>query len=94
MFGDQNLFCRSSDFQRVGGYDQRIPIMEDLDLIMRLHAAGPSLSDPDLDEAPPSPHPGGSTTETNPGKSERCSAKCIPGGFRVGGSQCLIHGGV
>jgi len=75
MFGDQNLFCRSSDFQKVGGYDQRIPIMEDLDLIMRLHAAGPSLSDPDLDKAPPSPHLGGSTTGTDPGESERYSGR-------------------
>lgn len=42
MFGDQNLFCRKSDFVRQGGYDETLPIMEDLDLLMRLHYAGPS----------------------------------------------------
>lgn len=45
MFGDQNLFCRKSDFQRVGGYDPHLPIMEDLDLLMRLHYAGPEIED-------------------------------------------------
>ena len=44
MFGDQNLFCRRSDFKRVGGYNSEIPIMEDLDLLMRLHKEGPCTS--------------------------------------------------
>ena len=43
LFGDQNLFCRKSDFLKVGGFDESLPIMEDLDLVMRLHQAGPSL---------------------------------------------------
>lgn len=42
MFGDQNLFCRRNDFERVGGFSSSLPIMEDLDLLLRLHYAGPS----------------------------------------------------
>ena len=41
LFGDQTLFCRASDFARVGGYDAALPIMEDADLCIRLHNAGP-----------------------------------------------------
>lgn len=40
LFGDQTLFCRAADFRRVGGYDGRLPIMEDIDLVVRLHNAG------------------------------------------------------
>ena len=43
MFGDQNLFCRRTDFNRVNGYNAELPIMEDLDLLMRLHSAGPDF---------------------------------------------------
>ncbi|KAL4856264.1 putative mycofactocin biosynthesis glycosyltransferase MftF [Chlorella vulgaris] len=32
LFGDQTLFCRAADFRNVGGYDGRLPIMEDADL--------------------------------------------------------------
>ena len=46
MFGDQNLFCRKSDLMSQGGYDESIPIMEDLELLMRLHYAG-RLHQPD-----------------------------------------------
>ncbi|EFN56074.1 hypothetical protein CHLNCDRAFT_145574 [Chlorella variabilis] len=42
LFGDQTLFCRADDFRRVGGYDSRLPIMEDADLCMRMHMAGPA----------------------------------------------------
>ncbi|CAL5223858.1 g6445 [Coccomyxa viridis] len=41
LFGDQTLFCRACDFRRVGGYAPRLPIMEDADLCIRLHMAGP-----------------------------------------------------
>ncbi len=41
LFGDQTLFCRASDFQRVGGFDGSLPIMEDADLGIRMHEAGP-----------------------------------------------------
>ncbi|BDA48667.1 probable glucosyl-3-phosphoglycerate synthase at N-terminal half [Coccomyxa sp. Obi] len=41
LFGDQTLFCRASDFHRVGGFDGSLPIMEDADLCIRLHEAGP-----------------------------------------------------
>lgn len=41
LFGDQTLFCRACDFKRVGGYASRLPIMEDADLCVRLHMAGP-----------------------------------------------------
>lgn len=39
-FGDQTLFCRKKDFERVGGYDDDLPIMEDADLCTRLHEHG------------------------------------------------------
>ena len=35
LFGDQNLFCRASDFRRAGGYDESLPIMEDVQLCIR-----------------------------------------------------------
>lgn len=47
MFGDQNIFCRKSDFLRADGFDEALPIMEDLDLVMRLHMAGPSTQQGD-----------------------------------------------
>lgn len=40
MFGDQNLFCRREDFQRVGGFDDSLCIMEDVDLCLRMHRHG------------------------------------------------------
>ena len=36
LFGDQVIFCRRDDFVDCGGYDARLPIMEDADLCMRL----------------------------------------------------------
>lgn len=38
--GDQTLFMRSMDFQAAGGFDERLAIMEDVDLLMRLHRQG------------------------------------------------------
>ena len=46
LFGDQTLFCRTADFKRVGGYAARLPIMEDADLCIRLHMAGPGAQKP------------------------------------------------
>lgn len=43
LFGDQTLFCRACDFRRAGGYASRLPIMEDADLCIRLHMAGPGV---------------------------------------------------
>ena len=40
MFGDQSLFCRKKDFWKVGQYDERLPIMEDADLCVRMHREG------------------------------------------------------
>jgi len=42
MFGDQTLFCRAADFARAGGFDPALPIMEDADLCIRMHMAGPA----------------------------------------------------
>ena len=42
LFGDQTLFCRAADFYSVGGFAERLPIMEDADLCLRLHLAGPA----------------------------------------------------
>lgn len=41
LFGDQTIFCRAAEFWAVDGYDDTLPIMEDLDLVVRLHDAGP-----------------------------------------------------
>ncbi|PSB38592.1 TIGR04283 family arsenosugar biosynthesis glycosyltransferase [Aphanothece minutissima] len=40
LFGDQAMFCRRSDFVRCGGFDERLPIMEDADLCDRLGHLG------------------------------------------------------
>jgi glycosyltransferase involved in cell wall biosynthesis len=36
VFGDQNIFCRRDDFLQVGGYDEELVIMEDVDLCLRM----------------------------------------------------------
>ncbi|WP_216902758.1 TIGR04283 family arsenosugar biosynthesis glycosyltransferase [Synechococcus sp. CCY 9618] len=40
LFGDQVMFCRRADFQRCGGFDASLPIMEDADLCRRLGRLG------------------------------------------------------
>ena len=42
LFGDQAMFCRAIDFGYVGGFDENLPIMEDADLCIRMHEAGPA----------------------------------------------------
>ena len=46
LFGDQTMFCRTSDFRAVRGFNPDLPIMEDLDLCIRLHEAGPLCTAP------------------------------------------------
>jgi glycosyltransferase involved in cell wall biosynthesis len=41
LFGDQVIVVRRADLERVGGFDERYRIMEDADLCLRLHKAGP-----------------------------------------------------
>ena len=40
LFGDQVMFCRRRDFERSGGFDDSLPIMEDADLCERLGRLG------------------------------------------------------
>lgn len=40
LFGDQVMFCRRTDFWECGGFDERLPIMEDGDLCLRLVQKG------------------------------------------------------
>lgn len=40
LFGDQVMFCRRSDFIKVGGFNYDLPIMEDADLCLRLNQLG------------------------------------------------------
>ena len=47
LFGDQAMFCRARDFAYVGGFDEALPIMEDADLCVRMHVAGPSADGDD-----------------------------------------------
>ena len=36
LFGDQVIFCRRRDFEDCGGFDPKLPIMEDADLCIKL----------------------------------------------------------
>jgi len=40
LFGDQVMFCRKSDFDRVGGFNSELPIMEDADLCIKMNQLG------------------------------------------------------
>ena len=40
LFGDQAMFCRAAPFAAVGGFDESVPLMEDADLCLKLHAHG------------------------------------------------------
>jgi hypothetical protein len=42
LFGDQALFARTASFHAVGGFDANVPIMEDVDLCLKLHAGAAS----------------------------------------------------
>lgn len=44
LFGDQTLFCRAADFKAVGGFQNDLPIMEDVDLCIRMHEAGTTVN--------------------------------------------------
>jgi hypothetical protein len=41
--GDQTLFLRAEDFWQLGGFDERLAIMEDADLVVRAHRRGSHL---------------------------------------------------
>lgn len=40
LFGDQVMFCRKSDFIKIGGFNHDLPIMEDADLCLRINKLG------------------------------------------------------
>ena len=40
LFGDQAMFADATCFRSVRGFDERLPIMEDADLCVRLHESG------------------------------------------------------
>ena len=40
LFGDQVIFCRKADFEKCGGFDETLPIMEDGDLCLKLNRLG------------------------------------------------------
>lgn len=40
LFGDQVMFCRKSDFIKIGGFNYELPILEDADLCLRLNKLG------------------------------------------------------
>ncbi|KAK9826333.1 hypothetical protein WJX74_009762 [Apatococcus lobatus] len=44
LFGDQTMFCSKADLLHAGGFDESLPIMEDADLCIRMHEAGPAAS--------------------------------------------------
>ena len=57
LFGDQAMFCRAAPFAAVGGFDERVPLMEDADLCLKLHAHGPrdGGADGDADDVSTAP---------------------------------------
>lgn len=40
LYGDSTLFCRKEDFDTVGGYNDSSVIMEDVELLLKLHENG------------------------------------------------------
>jgi hypothetical protein len=40
VFGDQTMFVRAAEFRSIGGFDERLVIMEDADLGLKLHLQG------------------------------------------------------
>jgi hypothetical protein len=34
------MFCRASEFRQIGGFDESLPIMEDVQLCIDMHMAG------------------------------------------------------
>jgi len=40
LFGDQVIFCRQSDFERCGGFNPKLPVMEEADLCEKLGKYG------------------------------------------------------
>lgn len=40
LFGDQVMFCRRTDFIKIGGFNHELPIMEDADLCLRINKLG------------------------------------------------------
>jgi rSAM/selenodomain-associated transferase 2 len=40
IFGNQVMFCRKTDFIKIGGFNHDLPIMEDADLCRRINALG------------------------------------------------------
>ncbi|GFR52071.1 hypothetical protein Agub_g14594 [Astrephomene gubernaculifera] len=45
VFGDQALSCRAADLRHAGGYRPDIPFMEDAELCLHMHMAGPARRD-------------------------------------------------
>lgn len=46
LFGDQAMCVRRSDFEAVGRFDAGVPIMEDAQLCLDMHMAGPAQGTP------------------------------------------------
>lgn len=40
LSGDQVLFCRKNEFLKVNGYNMKLPVMEDVDLCIRMNKIG------------------------------------------------------
>ena len=82
MFGDQTLFCRACDLARVGGFDPALRIMEDADLCVRMHMAGP--------EQPPA-RASGSGSQTL--HSDHCAAAAAAAAAAAGAAESRARDG-
>lgn len=81
LFGDQCIFCRSDVFQSVGGFDERVPIMEDADLCLKVHAQGP-------------PGTRATVRDVTPGRSRRARLpRACPRGRVVLLNRCIASDG-
>jgi rSAM/selenodomain-associated transferase 2 len=40
IFGDQVMFCRRYDFEKIGGFNENYPILEDAELCLRMNRLG------------------------------------------------------
>ena len=40
LFGDQVMFCRKTDFDRISGFSMEMPIMEDVNMCIRINKLG------------------------------------------------------
>ena len=72
LLGDQTMFCRACDFHAVWGFKEELVLMEDADLCIRMHMAGPCMADVEAALTQPDTAANGSAS-TSSGHDGRCT---------------------